>query len=175
MLKKRMRLFANAFAWRKPLANYTLAAHTMMRGGIWLGYYGKLHQAAGLYQSIIDMGVQAGQKVFYPAGQGLIGLASVYLEWNELESAEKSLQQGMELCIQAGLDEVFTGYILKSRLRQAKGDLAGALEELQALERAFPRSDTFTLTIRQIQVRLAMGDIEGASHLATAYNGLAWQ
>jgi LuxR family maltose regulon positive regulatory protein len=147
-------------------ANYTLAAHTMMRGGIWLGYYGKLHQAAGLYQSIIDMGVQTGQKVFYPAGQGLIGLASIYLEWNELESAEKTLQQGMELCIQAGLDEVFTGYILKSRLRQAKGDLAGAMEELQVLERAFPRSDTFTLTIRQIQVRLAMGDTEGASHLA---------
>jgi LuxR family transcriptional regulator, maltose regulon positive regulatory protein len=146
--------------------NYTLAAHTMMRGGIWLGYYGKLHQALRLYQSIIDMGVQAGQKVFYPAGQGLIGLASIYLEWNDLESAEKTLQQGMELCIQAGLDEVFTGYILKSRLRQAKGDLTGALEELQALERAFPRSDTFTLTIRQIQVRLAMGDIEGASHSA---------
>ena len=62
-------------------ANYTLAAHTMMRGGIWLGYYGKLHEAAQLYQSIIDMGVQAGQKVFYPAGQGLIGIASIYLEW----------------------------------------------------------------------------------------------
>ncbi len=147
-------------------ANYTLAAHTMMRGGIWLGYYGKLHEAVRLYQSIIDMGVQAGQKIFYPAGQGLIGLASIYLEWNELESAEKALQQGIALCSQAGLDEVFTGWILKSRLRQAKGDLEGALQELQALERAFPRSDTFTLTIRQIQIRLAMGDTDRASRLA---------
>jgi len=147
-------------------ANYTLAAHTMMRGGIWLGYYGKLHEAVRLYQSIIDMGVQAGQKIFYPAGQGLIGLASIYLEWNELESAEKALQQGIALCCQAGLDEIFTGWILKSRLRQAKGDLEGALQELQALERAFPRSDTFTLTIRQIQVRLAMGDTDRASRLA---------
>lgn len=147
-------------------ANYTLAAHTMMRGGIWLGYYGKLHEAVRLYQSIIDMGVQAGQKIFYPAGQGLIGLASIYLEWNELESAEKALQQGMDLCSQAGLDGVFNGWILKSRLRQAKGDLAGALQELQALERAFPRTDTFTLTICQIQVRLAIGDTNRATQLA---------
>jgi LuxR family transcriptional regulator, maltose regulon positive regulatory protein len=61
------------------------------------------------------------------------------------------------------LDEVFTGHILQSRLRQAKGDLAGALEELQVLERDFPKSDTFTLTIRRIQVLLAMRDIESAS------------
>lgn len=153
-------------------ANYSLAAHTMMRGGIWLGYYGKLHEAARLYQSIIDMGVQAGQKIFYPAGQGLIGLASIYLEWNELESAEKALQQGMELCSQAGLDGVFTGWILKSRLRQAKGDLAGALQELQVLERTFPGSDTFTLTIRQIQVHLAMGNTNRAFQLSLPMIGM---
>lgn len=153
-------------------ANYSLAAHTMMRAGIWLGYYGKLHQAASMYQSIIDMGVQAGQKIFYPSGQGLIGLSGIYLEWNELESAEKALQQGMELCIQAGLDGVFTGYVFKSRLRQAKGDLAGALEELQELERALPKSDTFSLTIRKIQVRLAMGDTDAASHLALPFVSL---
>jgi LuxR family transcriptional regulator, maltose regulon positive regulatory protein len=161
--------FRQCLRLARASANYALAAHTMMRGGIWLGYYGKLHEAARLYQSIIDMGVQAGQKIFYPAGQGLIGLASIYLEWNELESAEKALQQGMELCSQAGLDEVFTGWILKSRLRQARGDLAGALEELQALEQAFPRSDTFTLTIRQIQVELAMGNIDRASRLALPF------
>jgi LuxR family maltose regulon positive regulatory protein len=149
--------------------NYTLAAHTLMRGGIWLGYYGKLHDAARLYQSIIDLGTQARQKIFFPAGQGWIGLASIYLEWNELESAEKALQQGMQLCIQAGLDEVFTGWILKSRLRQAKGDLAGALEELRALEQSYPRSDTFSLTIRQIQVHLAMGNIDRASRLALPF------
>ena len=114
-------------------------------------------------------GRSGGAKVFYPAGQGLIGLASIYLEWNELESAEKALQQGTELCSQAGLDEVFTGWILKSRLRQARGDLAGALEELRALEQAFPRSDTFTLTIRQIQVELAMGNIDRASRLALPF------
>lgn len=147
-------------------ANYSLAAHTMMRGGIWLGYYGKLRDAARLYQSIIDLGAQAKQKIFFPAGQGWIGLASIYLEWNELEPAEKALQQGMELCIQAGLDEVFTGWILKSRLRQAKGDLAGALDELQALEQSYPRTDAFSLTIRQIQVHLALGNVDRASRLA---------
>ena len=153
-------------------ANYTLAAYTMMRGGIWLGYYGRLREAARLYQSIIEMGVQAGLKVFFPAGQGLIGLAGIYLERNELVAAEKALQQGMDLCSQAGLDGVFIGWILKSQLRQAKGDLTGALAELQALEQAYPRSDTFTLTIRKIQVHLAMGDTDRATHLALPLTSL---
>jgi LuxR family transcriptional regulator, maltose regulon positive regulatory protein len=164
--------FRECLSLAQASANYTLAAHTMMRAGIWLGYYGMLRQAERLYQSIIDMGAQAGQKIFYPAGEGMIGLASIYLERNELEAAEKTLRQGMELCIRAGLDGVFTGYILKSRLRQAKGDFAGAQEELQELERNFPRSDIFTLTIRQIEVRLAMGDTEGAFHLVLPLSGL---
>jgi LuxR family transcriptional regulator, maltose regulon positive regulatory protein len=77
--------FRECIRLAKASANYTLAAHTMMRGGIWLGYYGRLHEAARLYRSIIDMGVQAGLKVFFPAGQGLIGLAGIYLERNELQ------------------------------------------------------------------------------------------
>jgi LuxR family transcriptional regulator, maltose regulon positive regulatory protein len=152
-------------------ANYTLSAHTTMLRGMWQGYYGKLHEAARLYQSIIDLGAQTGQKIFYPAGQGLIGLASLYLEWCQLERAEKALQEGMALCMQAGLDGYFNGCILKSRLRQARGDLTGALDEILALEKAAPRSDTFTFAVRQIQVRLALGDVDGASRLTMPFLG----
>jgi LuxR family transcriptional regulator, maltose regulon positive regulatory protein len=147
-------------------ANYSLAAHTTVMMGMWLCYYGKLHEAARAYQSIIELGDQTGQPVFFPAGQGLIGLAGIYLEWNQLEKAEKALQDGMALCVQAGLDGYFSGSLLKARLRQARGDPAGALDDLQALEKAFPRSDSFTLTLRQIQVRLAMRDVDGASRLS---------
>jgi len=147
---------------------YTLAAHATMLWAMRHHSYGhgQLREAAKSFQSIIDMGVQSGQKVFFPAGQGYIGLAGIYLEWNDLETAEDYLKQGMELCSQGGLDGVFAGYTIKSRLRQAKGDLEGALEEIHLLEQAFQKGDVISKTARQIQIRLAMGDSEGVSRWA---------
>jgi LuxR family maltose regulon positive regulatory protein len=73
----------------------------------------------------------------------------------------------MELCRQGGLDGTFLGRVLMSRLRQAKGDLPGALEELQSAKQAFQRADDFIIATRQIQIRLAQGDIDGAARWAT--------
>jgi LuxR family maltose regulon positive regulatory protein len=74
----------------------------------------------------------------------------------------------MALCGQAGLDGVFMGHMLRSRLCQARGDLVGALEELHPLEQAFPRDDnSFLMAIRQVQARLAVGDSQGVARWAT--------
>ncbi len=146
--------------------NYSLAAHTTMFVAQGQSPYGRLREAAQLYQMIIDMGGQAGQKVFFPAGQGYIGLAGIHLEWNDLETAEDYLKRGMELCSQGGLDGIFLGYTIKSRLRQAKGDLAGALEDIQLLEQASHKWGDAALPARQIQIRLAMGDGDGVSRWA---------
>ena len=77
-------------------------------------HHGQLHEAARLYQSVVDLGVASGEPAptavcaplcevgqvhpFYPAGHGHIGLASVYLERDELDAAERHLEQGIELC-----------------------------------------------------------------------------
>jgi LuxR family maltose regulon positive regulatory protein len=133
-------------------------------------HYGQLHEAARAYQSIINLADQAGvRKVFFPAGQGYIGLASIHLERNDLETAENYLKQGMELCRQGGLDAIFLGRILMSRLRQAKGDLEGALKEIPLPKQAFQRADDFNIAVRQIQIRLAEGDIDGASRWAAPF------
>jgi LuxR family maltose regulon positive regulatory protein len=137
-------------------------------------HYGQLHAAAGSFQSIIDLGIrarltpadEAGSPLFFPAGQGYIGLASIELEWNHLEAAEGHLKQGMELCRQGGLDGVFLGRVLTSRLLQAKGDLEGALEEIRSARQSFQRADQFTIATRQTQISLAQGDVEGASRVA---------
>lgn len=163
-------------AYRECLAqaiaagDYRLAAHTLMVMAFDQSHYGQLHEAARTYQSIIDLENQAGvSKVFFPAGQGYIGLASIYLERNDLETAENYLKQGMELCRQGGLDAIFLGRILMSRLRQAKGDLEGALKEIQLPKQAFQRADDFSIAVRQIQIRLAEGDIDGASRWAAPF------
>jgi LuxR family maltose regulon positive regulatory protein len=144
--------------------NYSIAANTTMVRSFDLQQYGKLDEAARYCQSIIEYGDHQGQKGFYPAGSCYIGLAGVYLERYELEKAEETIQRGMELCRVGGMDGLYTGYILKARLRQARGDFEGALGEIQLLKQAFQRRD-FTLAARQVSIQLAMGDIASASLL----------
>jgi len=125
--------------------------------------YGQLHQAARTYQSIIGMGDQTVQKVFFPAGQGYIGLAGIHLEWNDLETAAAYLKQGMALCRRGGLAGMSTGHALKARLRQAQGDLQGAAAELDALGQTGVDP---TGTVRRILLSIAMGDLDEASRWA---------
>lgn len=145
---------------------YGVASNTTMVRAFDLCQYGRLHEAARYCQSILESGDRSKQKVFYPAGPAYIGLAGIYLEWNDLETAEHYLKQGIELCRQGGMDGLYTGYAQWARLRQAKGDLEGAWEELRLLEQTFQRRD-FTLTARQVSIQLAMGDIACASRLIT--------
>ncbi len=163
--EKARRAYDECLHLAQAAGNYSLAAHATVVMAMGQCDYGQLREAARSYQSIIDMGVQAGQKVFFPAGQGYIGLAGIYLEWNDLEIAKDYLRQGMELCSQGGQPGIFTGHMLKSRLRQAKGDLAGALEEIHLLGQTFQGIDPAGAA-RQILLRLAMGDLDEASRLA---------
>jgi LuxR family maltose regulon positive regulatory protein len=161
--EKSMTAFHECLRLARDCGYYSLMAHTTMLMSMGHAHYGKLREPARYLQEVIDLGTQSGQKTFFPAGQGYIGLASIYLEWNDLDRAEKMLQQGIDLCSQAGLDGVFNGLILKARLRQARGDLKGALEEIQAVEKSFQRKDHDTAA-RQVQILLAMGAIDVAAH-----------
>jgi LuxR family maltose regulon positive regulatory protein len=147
----------------EEVGNYSLAAHARMMMALNQTDHGRLHEAARTYQSIIDLGEQSGQKIFFPAGQGYIGLAGIHLEWNELETAEDYLQRGMALCRQGGLAGLSTGHTLKARLRQARGDFQGALAELDRLGETGVDP---TGTARSILLRLAMDRVDEAARLA---------
>jgi LuxR family maltose regulon positive regulatory protein len=162
---KTKRAFDECLHLAQAAGNYSLAAHATVVMAMEQCDYGQLREAVRSYQSIVDMGAQAGQKIFFPAGQGYIGLASIYLEWNDLETAQDYLEQGMELCSQGGVSGIVTGHTLQSRLRQAKGDLEGALKEIRLLGQAFQGMDP-AAAARQILLRLAMGDLDEAFRLA---------
>jgi LuxR family maltose regulon positive regulatory protein len=150
--------------------NYSLSAHARMMMATSQSDYGRLHEAARTYQSIIDLGEQTDQKIFFPAGQGYIGLAGIYLEWNELEAAEDYLQRGMDLCRQGGLAGLSTGHTLKARLRQAQGDFQGAQAEL---ERLGETGVDPTGTARGVLLWLAMDRPGEAAQLAAPWMRLS--
>ncbi len=169
-------IYQESFSHAVAVGDFRLAAHTLMVKGLIQIHYGQLHEAAKTFQTIVDMvpedpiwGDSAKNvkrnKVFLPAGQGYIGLGCIYLEWNDLDAAENYLERGMDLCHQGGLDGIFIAKVRMSRLRQAKGDLTGALEEIQ-IPQQIQRVDSFNLVTRQIQIALAEEDVDHAKRLA---------
>ncbi len=166
--------------------DYRLAAHATMAKGLIQNDYGRLHEAARTFRAILGMadrvvgtpteGPEAlperhakAARTFFPAGQGHIGLGAVHLEWNNLKAADDHLMQGLELCRLGGLDGAFVARVQISRLRQARGDLEGALEEVLPLKQTSRRVDDFRIATRQIQIGLAKGDAAGAWRLASPF------
>ena len=131
--------------------------------------YGRLDKSARYCQQVIEACNKAvrqssGQKRAYAAGPSYIGLAGIHLERYELEQAEAYLQTGLELCQQGARYGLYTGYIQKARLQQAKGELEAAIQTLQQLEQIIQRMD-FTLTAQQVASRLASDNLESAASL----------
>jgi LuxR family maltose regulon positive regulatory protein len=163
--------FEDCFRMAVQSGYYSLAAHTAMVVGIAKARIGMLRKPERVFQEIIGLEARSGQKPFYPAGQAYIGLAAIALERNDLESAGQMVDEGILLCQQAGLDGVYSGRLVRARLRQARGDLRGALEEVLAVENDFGRKDHETIS-RQVQVLLAMGDVEAASRWIPPLSGM---
>jgi len=169
-VEKAMQYYRESLRLTLEIGNYFLAAHTTSVMALGLTYSGQLHEAARFYQSILDLGAKSGQELFYPAGEGYIGLAGIYLEWNDLETAEKYLERGMELCRQGGLAvDLFMGYMTKSRLHQAKGNVQGALAELETLVQTFqPKGISISsaqIGVRKVQLGILSGDLKESAHL----------
>lgn len=154
--------YRECFRLSMAAGEYGLISDTTMVRAFDLCQYGRLDEAAEYCRAIIQAGPPS--KRFYPAGPASIGLAGIHLERNQLDKAEEYLNRGIEICRLGNPSGLYTGSVQKVRLLQAQGDLEGALKALQSLEQTFQRWD-FTLAIRQVSLRLAMGDVQSASLL----------
>ncbi len=163
-IEKSAPAYRECFDLALTAGQYEMLANTTMVRAFDLCQYGRLDEAVRYCQAVLDAGARSGRKVFYPAGLCSIGLGGIYLERYDLEQAEDYLTQGLELCRQGEKVGLYTGYLQLARLLQAKGELEESLGVLRSLEQTLKRRD-FTLTARQVSIRLAMGDIDSASEL----------
>jgi LuxR family maltose regulon positive regulatory protein len=163
-VEKAAQAYRESFRLAEASGQYGMISNTTMIRAFDLCQYGRLDEAARYCQLVIDAGSHSKQKVFYPAGPSYIGLAGIHLERNDLERAEEYLTRGLELCHQGAMHGLFTGYVQKSRLLQAKGELEESLKAYITLEQIFQRRE-FTLMARQVAIRLAIGDLVGTSNL----------
>lgn len=94
---------------------------------------GRLRQAAATYEQIAQ--IQAGQEGALIHPGYCFGLGELHYEWNDLDAAERLLEQGREVLggpLTLAADAIAQGYATLARLQQARNKHASALALVEA-------------------------------------------
>jgi LuxR family maltose regulon positive regulatory protein len=143
------------------------AVHLLAR---FLTMQGRMHQAASTYERFVQqVGHQDLQAVV--AGPAYyLGLGNIHREWNELETAEQLLTQGLELVRQTravNAEVVALGYIALADLYRARDDFPHALALLQEYMRLAQVREFVPLLLAWGRAALARIEL-AQDHLAAA-------
>jgi LuxR family maltose regulon positive regulatory protein len=95
-------------------------------------------------------------------GMIYVSLGQIQLEWNELDSAERLLVKGLELSrLTTGTDIPLQGSLALARLKQARGDIVGALDVLNQVEGGRGEAASLVACSR-VRLWLAQGNLGAA-------------
>jgi LuxR family maltose regulon positive regulatory protein len=104
---------------------------------------GLLQEALADYQRALELAQDAAGQTLPIGGMAHTGLAELYRQWNDLETAEQHAQQGLVLIADWAAVGVAEGEVTLARIRQARGDFDGAE---RAFERAARAARAFSIT-----------------------------
>jgi LuxR family maltose regulon positive regulatory protein len=132
----------------------------------------QLALAAETYRRVL---VLAGDPPRPIACEAHLGLARIYYQWNDLDTAEEHGHQCLQLTRQMESVDTFAACgVFLARLRLAQGDVPGASAVLDQAE-AFVRQHHFVfrmpdVTAAQVLVLLRQGHLVAAAHLAETHD-----
>ena len=145
---------------------YTDAMHTFEKAGylsdvvgcaigladVWIEQ-GRLDEAMRLYERILDGATRHGAPLRGTADMH-VGVSTILVLRNDLAGARRHLQRSDDLGEESGLPQnPYRSRVALAKIRQAEGDLAGAVDALAEAERTYV-SDFFP-EVRPIAARLA--------------------
>ncbi len=138
---------------------------------------GRLDAALATYHRALEVAAVTGRSALPSAGVGYMGLAQVAYQRDELDTAARHLTEGIPRCRQLSYTQpLATGLATLAWIRQAQGDLAGALDAIGEAERASPGPAVNSLfnpvPAQRAQLLLAQGDLAAAARW-TAERGLS--
>jgi len=115
---------------------YGTRATTNMLAGVYFEQ-GELHRAAECYRQVLAEARE--QEDRDDIGHAQLGLAQLFYEWNELETAQLAAQEAFDLGQQLADEEFRTQAILVlARVEHARGESTSALRRLAALLSQMP-------------------------------------
>jgi LuxR family maltose regulon positive regulatory protein len=128
---------------------------------------GRLNEARHIFEKALELVAQHGARALRGTADMYVGLSRLYLEHNDLNTAVQYLMKSQELGELAGLPQnPYRWRVAMARIRQAQGDLDGALEFLQQAEKVYV-GDFFPnvrpIAALRVRVWVAQGRLEEAS------------
>jgi LuxR family maltose regulon positive regulatory protein len=134
----------------------------------------QLRYAAQIIEQAAQWVSDSGGPSLPMAGIVQVLLGSLEYEWNDLHTSLRYVLEGLELGkLAQNADALLYGYMTLARLKQANGDLRGALEALQSAEQeACKRTTCHTAslaTAQRVRVWLAGSNQEAAAKWAREY------
>ena len=127
---------------------------------------GRLHVAKSIYQQSIRIATSQGDPMPLGTADLYRGLGELYIEWNDLETAQQHLLFGQKLGEQITLtDWQYRLCVSLARLKEAKADLDGALVLLEEAERVHvrgPLPEVHPVAALKAQVWLKQGKLADA-------------
>ncbi len=99
---------------------------------------GRLHEAMHTYEHALQLAAEQGETALRGTADVYVGMSGLYREYNDLNVATQHLLRSRELGEFAGLPQNrYRWCVAMARLREAQGDLDGALELLHEAERLY--------------------------------------
>jgi LuxR family maltose regulon positive regulatory protein len=115
---------------------------------------GRLHEAMRTYEQALELASEPGGPVLRGTADMLVGMSELYRERGDLSAATQQLLRCQELGEHTGLPQYrYRWRTAMARIREAEGDLDGALDLLDEAERLY-MSDFFP-NVRPIAARQA--------------------
>jgi LuxR family maltose regulon positive regulatory protein len=129
---------------------------------------GRLREADGILRRALDFAAERGDGSLPASGEVHVATGELLYEWDDLDAAEDMLTQGVRLAERTGqIGSLVDGCVSLSRLKQAKGDTAGALETAREVQRLALRSGVSQFIVEaaawRSRLHLIGGDLAAAT------------
>jgi LuxR family transcriptional regulator, maltose regulon positive regulatory protein len=113
---------------------------------------GRLHEAMSTYERALTWAVEPGAPIQRGAADMYVGISALQQEHNDLETATQHLLKSQSLGELAGLQQnPYRWCVAMARIREAQGDLDGALDLLDQAEHLY--DGNFSPNVRPISAR----------------------
>ena len=126
---------------------------------------GRLHEAVRTYEQSLRLATEQGEPVWGTADL-YVGMSELHRERDDLEAATQQLLRSKELGEHAGMPEnQHRWYVSMARIKEAHGDLDGALDLLDEAERLYirgPNPDVRPIAALKTQVWVVQGRVAEA-------------
>lgn len=134
---------------------------------------GKLHRAGEVLDWALELATDSQGQHLPIASEALIGLGSLWFEWNDLEAAENYLSEGIALASEWSALAAFDAYLPLAQIKQAQGDEAAARAALRTARQLALRSeateiDDLVADLAVAHISVLQGDLPSAQRWAEA-------